>query len=169
MATDQATHCFIGIGSNLQNPLQQVIAAGRALEALVSTIECRRSACYWSDPLGPGEQPRYVNAVAGLVTTSDAETLLTELQAIEQNSGRTRNIRWEPRVLDLDILLFGTEVINTERLSIPHPEMANRNFVLYPLAELEPHLTLPGGETLASLLASCPKTGLERIPSDHIG
>ena len=155
---------YIGLGSNLAEPLQQLRDALAALAQLPDTRLLAHSSFYASDPLGPPDQPRYVNAVAALDTALQPWPLLDALQRIEQEQGRVRKAeRWGPRTLDLDILLFGERLIADERLSVPHYHMHARPFVLYPLAELAAELQLPDGRRLSELLAACPFTGLERL------
>lgn len=155
---------YIGLGSNLAEPLQQLRDALAALAQLPDTRLLAHSSFYASDPLGPPDQPRYVNAVAALDTALPPWTLLDALQRIEQEQGRVRKAeRWGPRTLDLDILLFGERSIADERLTVPHYHMHARPFVLYPLAELAAELQLPDGRRLSELLAACPFTGLERL------
>lgn len=155
---------YLGLGSNLANPLQQLRGALDALAVLPQTRLLAQSSFYSSDPLGPAEQPRYVNAVAALETELSPWQLLDALQRIEQEQGRVRKAeRWGPRTLDLDILLFGERLISDERLTVPHYHMHARPFVLYPLAELAPTLVLADGRHLTDLLAACPFSGLERI------
>jgi 2-amino-4-hydroxy-6-hydroxymethyldihydropteridine diphosphokinase len=114
--------------------------------------------------MGPQDQPDYVNAVAALHTRLSAEHLLTELQQIELEQGRQRkDERWGPRTLDLDILLFGHDIIQTERLTVPHYGMKTREFVLYPLAELDLNLVLPDNTKLSELLTTVPLNGLTRL------
>lgn len=156
---------YIALGSNLGNPRHQL---ERALEALAKLPQSRlraRSAWYQSKAVGPGEQPDYLNGVVLIETSLEPDTLLDHLQAIEAAQGRTRGERWAARTLDLDILLYGERVIDSERLQIPHPRMAERNFVLYPLADISPDLLLPSGVSLASLLRRCPTDGLKRVRS----
>lgn len=158
------TRVYIGLGSNLATPLQQLRNALAALAALPHTHLIAQSAFYASDPLGPADQPRYVNAVAALDTTLSPLALLDALQTIELEQGRTRKAeRWGPRTLDLDILLFGDLQLNEPRLIVPHYHMHARAFVLYPLAEIAPDLQLPDGRALSELLDACPYTGLERL------
>lgn len=154
---------FIGLGSNLANPEQQLRGALKSMDAVAQTRVLRCSSFYLSAPVGPGDQPDYVNAVAELETGLDAEALLDALQAIEADHGRERSVRWGARTLDLDILLFGQETIRTDRLQIPHPRIGERNFVLVPLAELAPALTLPTGESIQELLRACPQNRLEKL------
>jgi len=151
---------YIGLGSNLEDPQQQVEQAFRELAALPDSRLSGGSRRYRSDPVGPAGQPDYINAVARLETRLEAHDLLDQLQAIENAHQRRRAVRWGPRTLDLDLLLYGNETIHSERLIVPHPYMAERNFVLYPLADLTADLTLPNGQSLRSLLAHCPQTGL---------
>lgn len=155
---------YIGLGSNLATPCEQLRAALAALAALPDSRLVAVSAAYASDPLGPPDQPRYLNAVAALDTRLAPLQLLDALQAIELAQGRERkDERWGPRTLDLDILLFGDRLIDEPRLQVPHYHLHARPFVLYPLADVAPvDLQLPDGRTLAALLAACPFSGLER-------
>ncbi|WP_231759709.1 2-amino-4-hydroxy-6-hydroxymethyldihydropteridine diphosphokinase [Microbulbifer elongatus] len=157
------TRCYIGLGSNLANPAGQL---RRALDAITLIPETRLMACspfYSSAPVGPGEQPDYVNAVAALDTDLPAESLLDALQAVENRHGRERSVRWGARTLDLDILLFGNITLSTERLAVPHPRIPERNFVLVPLADLAPDLIMPDGTPLQTLLQQCPENRLQRL------
>ncbi len=154
---------YVGLGSNLDNPQLQIT---RALEALAQLPGTRLDACsslYRSAPMGPQDQADYLNAVVRLMTSLAPEDLLDELQAIEQVQGRVRVQHWGPRTLDLDILLYGDAVIQTERLQVPHPGIPERNFVLYPLAEIDSQLSIPGLGELQVLLEQCPATGIERV------
>lgn len=156
---------YIGMGSNLAAPDQQLHSAIAALMHLPGTTLVGVSAFYQSDSLLPG-QPRYTNAVAALDSNLAPLALLDALQAIENDQGRERLERWGPRTLDLDILLFGERLIDEPRLKVPHYQMHLRAFVLYPLAELAPAgLQLPDGRTLKELLTACPFVGLERLPA----
>ena len=150
---------YIGLGSNLSAPEQQLDAALSALAQLAKTRLVAISAYYSSAPLGPANQPRYTNAAAHLETSLTPHELLDQLQAIELSQGRERKAeRWGPRTLDLDILLFGERIIDDARLRVPHYHMHARPFVLLPLAELCPTgLQLPDGRQLADLLSTCPK------------
>jgi 2-amino-4-hydroxy-6-hydroxymethyldihydropteridine diphosphokinase len=153
---------YIGLGSNLADPAEQLRNALKALARLPDSELAGVSSFYASDSLLPG-QPRFTNAVAALDTTLTPLALLDALQRIELDQGRERHERWGPRTLDLDILLFGERVIDEPRLKVPHYHMHVRAFVLYPLAELAPDLRLADGRELPSLLADCPFTGLERL------
>ena len=154
---------YVGVGSNLDNPEQQVQSAIDECAVLPRTRLRARSSLYRSAPMGPQDQPDYVNAVACLATGLLPDTLLQELQAIEQRHGRERSRHWGPRTLDLDILLYGQDVIDTEHLKIPHPGIAERNFVLYPLAEIDSQLDIPGKGKLRALLQRCSEAGLTRL------
>ena len=158
---------YIGLGSNLAEPLRQLQGALQALAQLPHSELAGCSSFYSSDPLGPPDQPRYVNAVAALDTRLEPLQLLDALQAIELDQGRERkDERWGPRTLDLDILAFGQRLLNEPRLQVPHYHMHARPFVLYPLAELAPTLQLADGRLLSDLLAACPFEGLERLPAE---
>nr|WP_304186464.1 2-amino-4-hydroxy-6-hydroxymethyldihydropteridine diphosphokinase [Hafnia alvei] len=147
------TRVYIALGSNLANPLHQVQSALNALAELPQTKLIATSSLYRTPPLGPQDQPDYLNAVVALDTDLSAENLLDHTQKIELEHGRVRkDERWGPRTLDLDILLFGDEIINTERLIVPHYDMKNRQFMLYPLAEIAPELYFPTGESLQSAM-----------------
>ncbi|MDH4567256.1 2-amino-4-hydroxy-6-hydroxymethyldihydropteridine diphosphokinase [Pseudomonas sp. BN414] len=156
---------YIGLGSNLAEPVSQLRGALAALADLPRTRLAAVSSLYASDPLGPPDQPRYVNAVAALETELAPLELLDALQTIELAQGRVRkDERWGPRTLDLDILLFGQRRIDEPRLQVPHYHMHARAFVLYPLAEIAVDLQLPDGRPLQTLLDACPFEGLERLP-----
>ncbi|MBP2846768.1 2-amino-4-hydroxy-6-hydroxymethyldihydropteridine diphosphokinase [Dickeya oryzae] len=155
------TCVYLALGSNLSEPLQQVRAALRALDAITQTRLVRCSSFYRSRPLGPQDQPDYLNAVVELQTGLSPEALLDNTQRIELEQGRVRKEnRWGPRTLDLDILLFGNLTLHTERLTVPHYDMKNREFMLYPLAELAPELVFPDGEALTTRLQHVPRNGL---------
>jgi len=154
---------YIGLGSNLADPADQLRSAIAALGQLPQTSLAGVSAFYQSDSLLPG-QPRYTNAVAAIDSSLAPIELLDALQAIENAQGRERLERWGPRTLDLDILLFGDRLIDEPRLKVPHYQIQERAFVLYPLAELASQdLRLADGRTLTELLAACPFVGLERL------
>ncbi len=155
------TAAYIGLGSNLLDPAQQLRAALEAMARLPESTLTRVSAAYQSTAVGPGTQADYLNAVAALDTTLDPNTLLSELQRIERAQGRVRTVRWGPRTLDLDILLYGALQQTTATLTIPHPALPQRNFVLYPLLEIcGPNLELPDGTDLGTLVARCPQGDL---------
>lgn len=156
---------YIGLGSNLGEPEAQLRAALDALSALPASRLLQTSSLYSSAPLGPTDQPRYVNAVAALRTELSPLELLDALQHIEQTQGRVRKAeRWGPRTLDLDILLFGQQRIDLPRLQVPHYHMHLRAFVLYPLAEIVgEQFLLPDGQPLSALLHACPAGDLQRL------
>lgn len=147
------TVAYIAIGSNLASPLEQVNAALKALGDIPESSILAVSSFYRTPPLGPQDQPDYLNAAVALKTTLAPEELLNHTQRIELQQGRVRKAeRWGPRTLDLDIMLFGNEVINTERLTVPHYDMKNRGFMLWPLFEIAPELVFPDGTILENLL-----------------
>ena len=154
---------WIGLGSNLDDPENQVKSALGQLGRLAGCRLKAASSLYLSPPMGPPDQPDYVNAVARLATTLAAEPLLEALQAIERRHARVRGRHWGPRTLDLDLLLYGRTVIDTPLLRVPHPGIAERSFVLYPLAEVDPELLVPGLGKVKDLLDRCPDTGLRRL------
>jgi 2-amino-4-hydroxy-6-hydroxymethyldihydropteridine diphosphokinase len=148
---------YIGLGSNLEEPLRQIRRALGALAGLPETRLVKRSSLYRSKPVGPLGQPDYVNAVACVETSLSPHDLLSELQALETAQGRRRDgPRWGARTLDLDILLYGALRLDDERLTIPHPRMTERAFVLVPLREIAPALVVPGAGRVADLAARVP-------------
>ncbi len=148
------TLVYIALGSNLASPLTQVNAAIEALGTLPDSRIVAVSGFYRTPPLGPQDQPDYLNAAVALKTSLAPEALLDHTQRIELDQGRVRKAeRWGPRTLDLDIMLFGDETLATPRLTVPHYDMKNRGFMLWPLFEIAPELRFPDGETLASVLA----------------
>ena len=155
------TAAYIALGSNLDDPADQLGRAVSALAQLPQSHLDKVSSVYRSAAVGPGSQPDYLNAVALLRTELSALQLLDALQHIEQAQGRVRGIKWGPRTLDLDLLLYGDEVISSPRLTVPHPQMRHRHFVLYPLHELcGNQYVLPDGTALGTLLQHCPERGL---------
>ena len=147
------TLAYIAIGSNLASPLEQVNAAVQALGEIPQSKIVAVSSFYRTPPLGPQDQPDYLNAAVVLETALNAETLLDNTQRIELQQGRVRKAeRWGPRTLDLDIMLFGHETINTERLTVPHYDIKNRGFMLWPLFEVAPDLIFPDGIPLRTIL-----------------
>lgn len=155
---------YIGIGSNLDDPLAQVQAAITALKTLPESVWVDCSPLYRSHPVGPQDQPEYVNAVAAIDTDMTPDVLLDRLQQIEHDQGRKRDgVRWGARTLDLDILLYGQQTITTERLRVPHPEIPNRGFVLKPLYDINPDLGIPELGTVKALLAAVSISDLERV------
>lgn len=146
---------YIALGSNLADPRRQVLSALQALETLPESRLVRCSSLYRTPPLGPQDQPDYVNAAVALDTNLSPETLLDHTQRIELAHGRERKAeRWGPRTLDLDIMLFGDLTLNTPRLIVPHYDMKNRAFMLIPLAEIAPDLVFPDGSPLSVLVSA---------------
>lgn len=154
---------YIALGSNLQEPCKQLKTALISLSKLPKTCLGGVSSFYQSRPLGPQDQPDYVNAVAYLYTELTPIELLDQLQNIEQQQGRVRLRHWGERTLDLDILLYGDQCIRTERLTIPHYDMTNREFVMVPLYEISPSLKLPTGEAISNLMAKFSSHQMQRI------
>lgn len=147
------TLAFIALGSNLASPLDQVNAAIAALGEIPDSRIVACSSLYRTPPLGPPDQPDYLNAAVALETTLAPEALLDHTQRIELQQGRVRKAeRWGPRTLDLDIMLFGELTLQTARLIIPHYDMKNRGFMLWPLFEIAPDLHFPDGEALQAVL-----------------
>lgn len=151
---------FVGLGANLGEPAVQLQAALRALDALPQTQLKKVSSFYRSAAIGPAGQPDYCNAVAQLETILTPEALLDALLVIEDAAGRVRGERWGARVLDLDLLTHGDTRCSTARLTLPHPALAERDFVLLPLAEIAPEALIPGLGTASELLARLPTTQL---------
>ncbi len=151
---------FIGLGSNLNEPRVQLQQALQELALLPLTQLVKVSCFYRSDAWGPVQaQPEFVNAVAELHTDLTPRELLTQLKCIEQQQGRDpHGLRWGPRSIDLDILLYGQIVLTEEDLTIPHPQLGERDFVIYPLLELAPDLVLPSGIKVQQLSENCPST-----------
>ncbi|MEY4474382.1 MAG: 2-amino-4-hydroxy-6-hydroxymethyldihydropteridine diphosphokinase [Pseudomonadota bacterium] len=152
---------YIALGSNQAMPLQQIKTALEALEHLPHTRLVMCSPFYRTKPLGPQDQPDFLNAVVALDTNLPPEQLLDHTQAIERNQGRVRKEqRWGPRTLDLDIMLYGAQVIKTDRLTVPHYGLKKREFMLYPLADIAPDLIFPDGDALSDCLKRVEKNGL---------
>jgi 2-amino-4-hydroxy-6-hydroxymethyldihydropteridine diphosphokinase len=155
---------YVALGSNLDDPPAQVAQAFTALEGLRGSRMVARSSLYRSLPFGPVAQPDFVNAVAGMLTTLDASAMLAELKALEQRLGRGRPVvRWGPRRIDLDLLVHGTTRIDEPQIKVPHPGIAERAFVLAPLAEIAPDLEVPGVGRVRTLAARIDSAGLSRM------
>ena len=142
---------YIGLGANLNDPEQQILDALTALQQLPQTELTAVSSLYGSKPLGPQDQPDYLNAVVQLDTQLQPLQLLDALQAQEQAQGRVRKRHWGERNIDLDIILYDQLQLRSERLNLPHHEMHKRSFVLIPLAEIDPKLQLPDGSLISQL------------------
>jgi 2-amino-4-hydroxy-6-hydroxymethyldihydropteridine diphosphokinase len=155
---------YVALGSNLDDPPVQVARAFTALAGLRGSRMVARSSLYRSRPFGPVAQPDFVNAVAGMLTTLDAATMLAELKALEERLGRDRPVvRWGPRRIDLDLLVHGTTRIDEPQIQVPHPGIADRAFVLTPLAEVAPDLDVPGVGRVRVLAARVDEAGMSRM------
>jgi 2-amino-4-hydroxy-6-hydroxymethyldihydropteridine diphosphokinase len=143
---------YVAIGSNLNQPKARVLEAFERLETVPATRSVRRSRLYRTRPLGPQDQPYFVNAAAGLLTQLTARELLACLLGIEMAMGRNRQEHWGPRLIDLDLVWMLGETIDEPGLTVPHPGVSTRNFVLYPLADIAPTLAIPGHGTVLELL-----------------
>ena len=160
---------YLGLGSNLNSPARQIKTALKAIAKLPGTQLVSCAPWYQSIAIGPGSQPRYINTVVAIDTVLKPRALLHALQQIEQQQGRKRIVRWGPRTLDIDILLYAEQSLQTRKLHIPHPRLGERNFVLYPLADIAPGLSLPDGTPLARLLANCSPEGIVRLDAGGSG
>lgn len=160
----ETVRAYIGLGSNLENPISQVRKAFLELEGLPQSRLVAQSSLYVSDPLGPGDQSDYINAVAALDTQLAPHSLLQALQDIEVQHGRMRTgERWGPRSLDLDLLLYGDLELSSETLTVPHPGISQRNFVLHPLLEVAPDLNIPTLGAVKMLADNSSEKGLRRL------
>ena len=169
LSSQSMAEVYIGLGSNLEDysgsPETQL---DRAIESISQHPDINLMAVsprYQTQAIGPGNQPDYINAVARLNTELLPLDLLDCLQQIEHQQGRVRTIRWGARTLDLDILLYNDQVIDSERLTVPHPRMHERAFVLAPLRDLDASIMLPNGESILSLLANCSDQGIVKLQS----
>lgn len=164
MEKENPITAYIGLGSNLESPLDQIKSARKAIAEHEGIDEMACSNFYASAPMGPQDQPDFVNAVMAIKTTLTPLELLKELQAIEKAHGRVRGRqRWGARTLDLDLLLYGDQQINLPELTVPHPGIADRPFVLYLLLECAPDLIIPGKGKASALLTQCPRAGLRLL------
>jgi 2-amino-4-hydroxy-6-hydroxymethyldihydropteridine diphosphokinase len=154
---------YVALGSNEQNPRQQIERAFDELAQLPTTRLTARSRFYVTRPFGPVEQDDFINAVAGLLTQLAPHELLEQLRAIESAHGRVRTVRWGPRPLDLDLLVHGRTRCSDEQLTLPHPGIVERNFVLYPLADVAPELEVPGVGRVAALAARVGNEGIRAL------
>lgn len=164
MEPSRLVPAYVALGSNLDDPRAQVERAMAALDQLPQSRCVLRSSMYRSRPFGPVEQPDFINAVAGLLTALEPAVLLASLQALETSLGRERPVvRWGPRRIDLDLLVHGSARIAQPGLNVPHPGIAERAFVLAPLAEIAPDLEVPGVGRVSALLAKVDSSELERL------
>ncbi|HWP01146.1 MAG TPA: 2-amino-4-hydroxy-6-hydroxymethyldihydropteridine diphosphokinase [Methylococcus sp.] len=166
-ATENKVTAYLGLGGNLGDAVQTLRSARKAIGSSPGIRELACSSLYRSEPLGPSDQPEYVNAVMAVATSLEPLELLRTLQGIENAHGRVRTgERWGPRTLDLDILLYDEIILDSEELTIPHPGLAQREFVLYPLAEIAPDLYIPKLGWLRDLVRDCPRRGLRVLAHD---
>jgi 2-amino-4-hydroxy-6-hydroxymethyldihydropteridine diphosphokinase len=157
------TRCFVGFGANLGDPLQAFRDAADALDSPGIGQVAARSSIYRSAPLGPRGQDEYLNAVLAIDTPLSPDALLDHLQALENRAGRRREERWGPRTLDLDLLMYGDLELRGERLTLPHPRILERNFVLLPLSELlGTDWQFADGSSLGDRLAACPDNPISK-------
>ena len=156
---------YIGLGSNLENPAEQIRLARLSIGSQAHITETGFSSLYGSLPMGPQNQPDYVNAVMQVNTDLSAMEFLRVLQSIENNQGRVRNgSHWGARVLDLDLLLYADQQIELPDLIVPHVGLSEREFVLYPLHEIAPEdMLIPGKGTLKQLVSQCPLNDLKKL------
>ena len=159
------TRAFVGVGANLGDAAAQVRAAIGALAALPGTRLVAASSLYRTAPLGYADQPDFVNAAVLLETALAPRALLEALQAVEARAGRARSFKDAPRVLDLDLLLYGEEALHEPDLVVPHPRLHSRAFALAPLVEIDPDAVIPGRGPAKEWLARCADQRVERIPS----
>jgi 2-amino-4-hydroxy-6-hydroxymethyldihydropteridine diphosphokinase len=159
------TLAYVGLGANIGEPRAQLLAAWDALGRIPQTRAIARSSLYRSAPIGYENQPDFLNCVAKLDTTLEPRALLSHLQQVERDLGRARSFRDAPRKIDLDLLLYGSESIDTPDLVVPHPRMHERAFVLEPLAELDPDAKIPGRGSAAELLRACGVQRIQRVES----
>lgn len=158
-----AVRCFIALGANLDNPVATVNAAMAALRELPQTRLVAASSLYRTAPVGLLHQPDFINAVVEMIAASPAPTLLRQLFALEERFGRRRSLKNAPRTLDLDLLLYGDAVCDDPQLTLPHPRLHERAFVLAPLAEIAPELVIPGHGRVTELLAHCADQQIQRL------
>ena len=158
----------VGLGANLGEALATLQGAVREIAALDGVAVLAVSPVYRTAPVGGPEQPDYHNAAVLLDVERAPLELLRELQAIELGHGRERLVRWGPRTLDLDVLLWGEEAIDLPDLAVPHPRLVERRFALEPLLDVAPDAVLPGGRRLDAVLAGLPEQGVEQVPAATI-
>lgn len=164
MSRPQWTPAYIGIGSNLDGPREHVARGIAELGMLPNTRLVARSKLYKTSPVGPQDQPTYVNAVAGLLTQQNAQELLQSLKALEKKLGKSEPVvRWGPRVIDFDLLALGGERIDTDALKVPHPGISQRAFVLIPWTDVAPQFSIPGLGSVAALAARVDASGVEAL------
>ncbi len=164
-----SARCFVALGANLGNPAAAVSSAIAALRRLPDSEFLAASSLYQTAPVGLKHQPDFINAVVELIAVPPAPTFLDMLFAIEADFGRRRSVRNAPRTLDLDLLLYGDEIRDDPRLTLPHPRLHERAFVLAPLAEIAPDLVIPGRGPVSALLAACAGQQIEKLVAQTAG
>jgi len=155
--------CYIGLGSNLNNPKQQMYNAINLLRAIADTTLIKVSKLYWSTPLGPKDQPDYINAVALINSQLSLYDLHSALLNIEKSLGKIKTIPNGPRIIDLDILLYGNMLLRSPTIEVPHPGLETRDFVLQPLHDISPNLVLPNGHLLSYFLNNCKDSYIYKV------
>lgn len=163
MTSDVAQRCFIALGANLGDPVRTVTAAVAALRTLPDSEFRAASSLYRTAPVGLRHQPDFINAVVELATVASAPALLQSLFEIEGRFGRQRSVKNAPRTLDLDLLLYGDEVSDDPDVTLPHPRLHERAFVLAPLVEIAPQLLIPGRGRVSDLLQRCADQRIEKL------
>lgn len=155
--------CFIGVGSNLNTPKEQIKCAINVLSSYPKIKVISKSSLYISKALETRDQPDYINCVISIKTEYSPYELLKTLQEIEKKQGRVRKKKWASRIIDLDILLYGNKKISDQELTIPHPEIYKRHFVVYPLAEISNNLVFPDNRHINEIITQCPICELKKI------
>jgi 2-amino-4-hydroxy-6-hydroxymethyldihydropteridine diphosphokinase len=157
--------CFLSLGSNLSNPLQQINQAIQSIGLHSKIVVIRTASMYKNPAIGPGKQPNYINTVIEIETLLPCLNLLHFTQEIELEQGRTRTaLRWTARTIDIDILLYGDQSISSEELTVPHPRLKERAFVIYPLYDIAPSLKLDKNTSIKDIKSSLCDKKLEKIP-----
>jgi len=157
------TVVYIGLGSNIDNPTAHISTAFIEIGQIPNSKLKRQSSLYRSSPMGNIDQPEFINAVVELDTELSAITLLGHMHTIEEKHGRVRTQHWGPRSLDLDLLLYGDHHIENRKLTVPHPGINDRNFVLCPLLEIVPEIVIPGSGSAKKILENIGINGLEKL------
>ncbi len=168
MTNGEVHLAYIGFGGNVDDVVANIAAARQALDGLFRVNAVNHSSLYVSKPHGDIEQDNFINAVSAYETSLSPLQLLKEMLTIEKSLGRTRGQRWGPRIIDLDLLLYGDKVIESEVLTVPHPRLQDREFVLYPLREINHDLVIPERGPVTVLSACCPKNGLEKLEKQAV-
>ena len=158
---------YIGLGSNIEQPYLQIKNAITALDELPGTRVIKDSGYYKSQPMGPKDQPDYVNAVVELETALEATDLLEHCQLIEKQQGRVKSRRWGERTIDLDVLLYAKQQIKTDKLTVPHPGICQRDFVYMPLLKLDPDIEIPGAGILDVIVSGEENLTAEESSTDY--